>query len=188
MSNSYLVPILTRSGKQNASLLTARKQDMPINWDFAWSELWEQTDFDCQNIIKLVYADQIFGLIRYGVYPYPYQDKPLYLEIEQVETNPVSRGKTDDRIIQPIGKWLIWYATKVSLQECTGTPNSTLVVLTAKDRESLLEYYRDTIQMEYLMPDTIAPGEEGHVFTFSREAAEAFCTRQEQQSGVPILV
>lgn len=188
MSNSYQVPVLFRSNNQTALLTPASREDMPRDWLFDWEGLWQRTNFDCQNIIKLVYANQVFGLIRYGLYPYPYENKPLYLEIEQIEVNPVSLGKTDDRIIKPIGKWLIWYATRISLQESTGTPDGTLVVLTAKDEEGLIEYYRDTVLMEYLMPDTIAPGEDGHVFTFSRAAAGEFCTRQEQQWGVPIVV
>lgn len=62
--------------------------------------------------------------------------------------------------------------------------DGTIAVLTAKDKESLIEYYSNTVQMEYQGPDTIAPGEDGHVFTFSRQAAEQFCTRQEQW-GLP---
>jgi hypothetical protein len=110
--------------------------------------------------------------------------KPVYLEIEQVQANPLSQGKVKDRIIRPIGKWLIWYATRESLQKCIGGTDGTIAVLTAKDKELLIEYYSNTVQMEYQGPDTIAPGEDGHVFTFSRQAAEQFCTRQEQW-GLP---
>lgn len=184
MSNSYVVPILTRSNKETALITPARKEDMPNDWGFDWHGLWERTDFDCQNIVKLVYAKQVFGLIRYGLYPYPYQEKPVYLEIEQVQANPLSQGKAKDRIIRPIGKWLIWYVTRESLQKCIGGTDGTIAVLTAKDKESLIEYYSNTVQMEYQGPDTIAPGEDGHVFTFSRQAAEQFCTRQEQW-GLP---
>jgi len=131
---------------------------MPNNWSFAWSEFWQNTDFDCQNIIKLVYNDEVWGLVQYGLYPYP--DPPKFIEVEHLEANPQSRGEIENRLIEPIGKWLIWYATKVGLRYCQGKEHDPLVVLVALEQAIL--YYRDKVQMEQLESITIAPGEDGY--------------------------
>ncbi len=185
---SYLVKVHIQQTTQQTVLLTpATAEDMPNNWSFAWSELWQKTDFDCQNIIKLVYNDEVWGLVRYGLYPYhdPYTDPPKYIEVEHLEGNPQSRGKVANRFLEPIGKWLIWYATKVGLQYCqvTDKDNDPLVVLVAL--EQAVFYYRDKVQMEYLGCETIAPGEEGYGFRFLKKAATAFCQRHESQWGEP---
>ena len=178
---SYQVTIQTQSaGEQVAVLYPAKAEEMPTNWTFDWSALWQSTDFDCQNIVKLVYAGQVWGLVRYGLYPYP--GNPKFLEIEQLEANPTSRGEDTNRLIKPIGQWLIWYATKVGLQYCLEDGN-TLIFLVSLD--SAVGYYRYRIQMEYLEPVTIAPGEDGYAFRFSRTDAAGFCRRHESQWGVP---
>lgn len=102
---SYLVSVQTRdAGQQTALLTSALSGDMPTDWIFDWPGLWQRTDISCQNIIKLVYEEQVWGLVRYGLYPYP--GTPRFLEIEQLEANPTSRGETAFRLIEPIGKWL----------------------------------------------------------------------------------
>lgn len=188
MSPSYQVSIQVASDNQTAVLTPASKEDMPVNWLFNWDNLYQETDFDCQNIIKVVYADQNFGLIRYGLYPYADGTEPLYLEIEQIETNPACRFEINNRPIRPIGIWLIWYAVKLGLEKCVGTPTGVVILLTAKDKDTLIEYYRDIVQMKYERSAVIAPGEDGHVFTFSRQQAEQFCTRHEKQWGIPTLM
>ncbi|MFQ4143653.1 hypothetical protein [Chlorogloeopsis sp. ULAP02] len=80
---SYEVKVRLKSRiEQVAFLSPAKVDDMPTNWSFDWSGLWQRTDFECQNIVKLVYAGQIWGLVRYGLYPYP--GSPEFLEIEQL--------------------------------------------------------------------------------------------------------
>lgn len=118
LRGSYLVSVQTReTGQQTALLTSALSSDMPTDWTFDWPGLWQRTDISCQNIVKLVYQEQVWGLVRYGLYPYP--GTPRFLEIEQLEANPTSRGEIALRLIQPIGKWLIWYSTKVGLQSCS---------------------------------------------------------------------
>ncbi|MFQ4143652.1 hypothetical protein [Chlorogloeopsis sp. ULAP02] len=87
-----------------------------------------------------------------------------------------------ERLIEPIGKWLIWYATKVGLEYCQGEAEALLIFLVSLD--TAVSYYRDKVQMEYLKPVTIAPGEDGYAFRFSRTAA-AFCERHESEQGMP---
>lgn len=182
---SYQVKVRFQLTGENCAVVSpAQLQDMPNHWTFDWPGLWKRTDFDCQNIIKLVYSEQVWGLARYGIYPYPYP--PQFLEIEQLEANPTSQGESNQRLIEPIGKWLIWYCTKVGLQYCSGTNNDTIVTLVSL--ANAISYYRDVIQMEYLDAVTIAPGEDGYAFRFSRTAATAFCQRHEAQWGVPTVL
>ena len=102
---SYLVSVLTRdAGNQTALLTSALFEDMATDWTFDWPVLWQRTDISCQNIIKLVAQEQVWGLVRSGLYPYP--GTPRFLEIEQLEANPTSRGEIAFRLIEPIGKWL----------------------------------------------------------------------------------
>jgi hypothetical protein len=181
---SYQVKIQTQSGEEKLAVLCpATAEDMPNNWTCAWSSFWQNTDFNCQGIIKLVYVDQIWGLVRYGLYPYP--GVPKFLEIENLEAHPRSRGELTKRSLSPIGKWLIWYCINVALQCCTVTENAPLVILVSL--ENAMSYYRDVIQMEYCGSTTIAPGEDGYAFRFSPTAAAAFCQRHENEWGIPNL-
>ncbi|EDX74512.1 hypothetical protein MC7420_4036 [Coleofasciculus chthonoplastes PCC 7420] len=182
---SYQVKVqLQSAGEQLAVLSPATEEEMQNDWTFNWSSLWQRTDFDCQNIVKLVYSGQVWGLVRYGLYPYP--GTPRFLEIEQLEANPTSRGERTDRLLVPIGKWLIWYSTKVGLQYCSGSANDPLIGLVSL--ASAVAYYRDVIQMEYLDAVTIAPGEDGYAFRFLRTAAATFCQRHEREWGIPTLL
>jgi len=182
---SYQVKIQDRSaGEQVALILAAKEDDMPRDWSFSWSSLWKNTDFECQNIVKLVYTDRMWGLVRYGLYPYP--GSPKYLEIEQLEAYPTSQDESADRPIAPIGKWLIWYCIEIALTYCIVPENKPLVVLVSL--ESAVSYYRDVIMMEYLGPAPGPPGEDLYAFRFSPTAARSFCERQENQYGVPTLV
>lgn len=179
---SYQVNVTIESvGQQLALLSPAKKQDMPTNWTFNWRVLWENTDFECQNIIKLSYGNQVWGLIKYGVYPYP--GEPSFVEIEQLEANPTSRGGLEKRFIEPIGKWLIWYAVKVGIQFCLILPETPLIILVSLN--DAVSYYRDKIQMEYLGTATIAPGEDGYAFRFFQREAINFCQQHESIYGVP---
>ena len=181
---SYQVQVRIESSVDEIAIIsTAQEQDMPTNWSFDWLSLWLNTNFDCQNIVKLVYKDKVWGLVRYGLYPYP--GSPKFLEIEQLEANPLSRGEDSERFIEPIGKWLIWYATRVALKFCHVAAHEPLVVLVALD--NAVSYYSDKIGMEYLGATTIAPGEDGYAFRLSRSAAKSFCKKQESLRGVPKL-
>lgn len=86
--------VLDSSGDiQQAFLLPATLVDIPREWSFDWPGIWSSSDFDCQGIIKFVYENQVLGLIRYGLYPYP--GTPAFLEVEQLEANPA------DRFVEP---------------------------------------------------------------------------------------
>lgn len=179
---SYHVPVKTLSaGTQLALLTPAALDDMPTDWNFDWLSLWQATDFECQNIVKLAYKSQIWGLVRYGLYYYP--EPPSFLEIEQLESNAANQGEATARLIEPVGKWLIWYATQVGLKFCSGS-NSTLITLVSL--EEAVAYYIDKVRMEYLGSTRISPEEDGYAFKFSRTEAEVFCHKQQIECGTPI--
>jgi hypothetical protein len=166
-----------------AILAPALIADMPPNWSFAWPEFWQDVDFACEQIIKLVYEQEILGLIRYGLYPYPLgaRKESLYLVVEHLEALP--KGQ---RLVDPVGKWLMWYACKAALEFCSPESQKPLVTLIALEQAE--PYYKNQIKMEFRGCKTIAPGEEGYVFQFSRVEAEAFCRGLESEFGIPRLL
>jgi hypothetical protein len=183
---SYAVTVHSPDGAKTAVLSPAAVEDMPSNWDFFWSILWENTSFEYQNIAKLTCEGQVWGLVRYSVYPISDRQNVMVLEIEHLEANPISRGEVDRRLVEPIGKWLIWYAARVALQYCLCADDDTAIVLAAVP--DAVDYYRDVIEMEYLGVAPSAPGEDAYAFRFTRAAATAFCSRQEQEWGIPTAI
>ena len=178
--NTYEIRIQTSSSERELALLTsATESDMPVNWTCAWQTIWNKMDSDCQGIIKLVYQNQIWGLMRYGIYPYP--GIPNNLVIEHLEANPISQGQIVNRLVQPIGKWLIWYAIQKALETCNIDDNDSLLVLISL--EDAFDYYRDTIKMEYVEDVTLAPGEDGYVFRFTKKQAIAYTQKHQSQWG-----
>ena len=178
--NTYRISIQTNNKEKESAILTSASElDMAVNWSCDWRNIWQKMDNDCQTIIKLVYQQQICGLMRYGIYPYP--GIPKFLEIEHLEANPRSQGKLVNRLVNPIGKWLIWYAIQTALQTCNISDNDPLVILVSL--EEAFEYYRDTIGMEYLGSTTLAPGEDGYAFRFTKKQAIAYSQRHENQWG-----
>lgn len=182
---AYQVSVKIKDVNNQMAVLTpATGEDMPTDWSFDWPGFWQKTDFDCENIVKLVYEEQIWGLVRYGLYPYP--GSPKFLEIEHLETNPTSRGQKTERLIEPVGKWLIWYAIQVGLRYCAEGVSDRFILL--ESVEDAFTYYRDIIQMQYIAPKTTPSGEDLYVFRFSREEARAFCLRQESEWTVPSFI
>jgi hypothetical protein len=141
---SYQVKVLIESNTEEVAFISpATIDDMPTNWSCNWLNICNETAFYCQNIVKLVYRNKIWGLIKYSLYPYTYPDlnPPIYLEINNLEAHPTSRGDVATRLIEPIGKWLIWYATKVAFKFCQVTPVESFVWLESLDKA--VPYYRD---------------------------------------------
>lgn len=166
-----------------ARLEPARKEDMPSpgKWCFNWKALWERTNFDYQSIIKISYNKSILGLVRYAVYLSSETNKPYLLEILHLESTP-----KDLRLVEPLGKWLMWYAVETGLQFCTPSKDDTLITLDSV--EDAITYYRDIIEMEPLGWVTIAPGEDGYAFRFVLKEAQKFCQRQTAVYGYPTRI
>jgi hypothetical protein len=145
-----------------------------------WLYFWSRLDSDCEAIVKLEAEGSVQGLIHIALYPYPLQaNRPEYLEIIHIETI-----QSPNRLVTPVGLYLIWYAAKTSLDfDCTGNDDGSIIELDAL--ESAIDYYRDKVMMEGRGCRSIAPGEEGYAFRFSQAQAIEFCTRIEQQYGIP---
>ncbi|AFZ55832.1 hypothetical protein H6G54_26945 [Anabaena cylindrica FACHB-243] len=181
----YQVKVLIESSSEEIVFISsAIIDDLPTNWTCNWLNIWNETAFYCQNIVKLVYNGQVWGLVKYSLYPYFYPElaPPIFMEINNLEAHPTSRGDASARLIEPIGKWLVWYAIKVALEFCQAKAEEPLVILEAVD--DAVSYYRDKVQMEYLGFSRSTPsGEDLYAFRFSRTAAEQFCQRQESEWG-----
>lgn len=181
----YRVRVLDRYGIElDAYLEPALEEDMPSlsssDWTFNWCEFWQNTDFDCEAIIKLSCQEEVLGLVRFGLYPYPFlDDAAQYLEILHLEC--VSKLI---RSVNPVGFWLLWYAFQIGLQYCVGEADGTLFRLDSL--EEAIPYYRDKVKMEELGWTTIAPGESGYAFRFTQFGAQEFCKEVEQEYGCPV--
>lgn len=181
----YRVKVLDKSGiKLDAYLEPALEEDMPPmsspNWTFDWRGFWKNTDFDCEAIIKLSCRGGVLGLVRFGLYPYPFPgDAPEYLEILHLQC--VSKQR---RQVNPVGFWLLWYAIQIGLQYCVGDADGTLIRLDSL--EDAIPYYRDKVNMEGLGWTNVAPGETGYAFRFTQVGAQEFRSRVEQEYGCPV--
>jgi hypothetical protein len=161
-----------------ATLFIANVEDMPLNWRCNWLNLWDSSDFDCQAIIKMSYKQKLVGLLKLSLYP-PLSDSslaPHFLEINNIEA-------LSHREFNPVGFWLIWYACNIALLTCTAADDESLVILDSL--EEAMTYYRDKVMMEFQGLTTIAPGEDGYAFSFTRQGATDFCRRIESRYGKP---
>lgn len=177
--SSCYVPVHDSSNdKKNALISPATKQDIPTNWQCDWENIWNQTQFECESIMKFSYEEQVLGLIKFGFYPYTgegIQDFK-FMEILNLECVP-----KDTRLVNPVGSWLIWHAAVMASIVCKPDPDEGLILLTSvKDS---ISYYRDKLGMDEIGWVTIAPGEDGYAFRFTKEGAAKFCRRQESDYG-----
>jgi transcriptional regulator with XRE-family HTH domain len=149
------------------------------DWSCNWQRFWNKADWDCECIVKLTFRGKILGLIHFALYPYPpVNNIAEYLEILHIECKDQR-----NRLITPVGFWLIWYATEIALEYCQGNSSGSIVELDAL--EEAIYYYRDKVMMEEIGWTTIAPGEEGYAFKFSQSSAQQFCQRIEIKYGIP---
>lgn len=143
-----------------------------------WPDFWKGADFNCEAFVKFMYRGQTIGLIRFALYPYPVNNgQAEFVEIMNIES---IRGKL--KIPFPVGRWLIWYAAKVSaVFNCTADERGS--VLTLISLESAMDYYRNQVKMEGLGWTTISPYEDGYAFRFSKQQASEFCDRTQSTYG-----
>lgn len=181
----YKVNVIDNLGiKLDAYLEPAKEEDMSSmgspNFTFAWRELWQKSDFDCEAIIKLSHQGKVLGLIRFGLYPYYLSgDPPEYIEVLHLQC--VSKER---RLVNPVGFWLLWYAAQIGFNYCISETDGTFFRLDSL--EDAIPYYRDKVSMEELGWTNISPGKEGYAFRFTQERAKEFCTRIEQEYGYPL--
>ena len=180
---SYQVPIQTSHRKKQLALLgPAQKCEMPNDWDCSWQEFWNKTNFEFGGIISLKWDGRVFGLVSYSLYPD--KKKPQGIFISHLEALPSSRGDSAQRILKPIGRWLIWYVATVALQKCLVDGSTPYIILLTSGTEAV-DYYRDKIGMHYIGPESLGPDEDGYGFGFSSAASAKFCKEQEARYGSP---
>jgi hypothetical protein len=185
-SPTYTVKILRDGLCDDAYLSEASNSDIgeiSLSQDFQcdWSRLWENTDFNCEAIVKLVYQGKIQGIIKFAFYPHPAPDGvPQFTEILNIECLP-----RQGRITSPVGLWLIWYAVKMCFEfGCSGDSSNSILILTSV--EPAIQYYKDKVKMEALQWTTLSPSEAGYAFRFSKSQAIEFLTRIESKYGEAI--
>ncbi|WP_017653168.1 hypothetical protein [Fortiea contorta] len=111
---AYHVPVKIEGEKvKNALLSPAQLSDMPKNWTYPWTEIWNNNRTERLTIVKMSVESELWGLVQYGIFP---KNNPSIVVIDNLETNPLCRGKKTIRLVEPVGKWLIWYCVNVELK------------------------------------------------------------------------
>jgi len=178
----YLVPVKTKgASSQLAMLAPASIDDMPEDWNFPWVDIWKASNREGLIVIKMVFEDKIWGLVEYGIFP---PKKNELVLITHIETNPLSRGKIPNRLVKPVGQWLIWYCVKVGLHYCSGIEKRLLLFAKA----GIFDYYYRIIGMHHDKTVDLSPGEKVHAFEFSEASALKYSQSLESECGMPIQI
>jgi hypothetical protein len=171
----FLVPVLNFGLTNKALLRSTNSADVPQpEWIFNWEHIYKTSKSEKRILATLEFENKVMGLISFAI-----AGSPSLITIENLEVNPLTQGNTrQGRLAEPIGKWLIWYCIKIGLLICTR--ENPFVILFASSSSKL--YYQRAIGMTYKNSIFLNNGEV-HVFTFDRQAANAFCNNQEKKYG-----
>jgi hypothetical protein len=166
--------------KSYALLIPINDFDKPItgNWSFPWEdEIRKSAKSEKRILVKLEYEKKVLGLVSYIF------DKSRNIVIvEHLE----SQKNMQDRLIDPVGKWLLWYCYRVSLDFCLGEELSNKPLILLYSTSKAFRYYKEKIKMTY--NDSIRLGEgEVHVFTDSRKRSEEYVQSLIRQYGQAIF-
>jgi len=180
----YEVPIQTNislktSLKTMATIGPASANDMPTNWTYPWTDFWNANSIEGLTIIKMFRGEDLLGLVQYGLFPTA--RNPSFLAIDRIEANPDTRHGKPSRLVEPIGKWLIWYCIETSLKYCSGDEKLLFLFSTNES----FDYYNKIIGMEYKDAVNFHPGEV-HAFSLSKIHALQYKQKQEECWGIPI--
>lgn len=189
----WKVPVKNPNGQVEYAILSnfsaSDLVQLPSSLGFPWSHISTITDPDWQQITKISYDQKIQGLIRYEIQPQPEVEDPsdiLGLDHKFIFILHLEAIKGSERLVEPLGKWLIWYAAKVASQICSGTEKGLLVGLVAIP--SARAYYEDKVGMSNDGITDLPDGSSGYAFSFNRQQAEHFCKQHEQQHGSPVQI
>ena len=196
---SFLVPVITSRGQPATAFIGPITQDnLPKDWSCNWESIWSYTDFDTQAIIKMTEGKNLWGLMRYTLFSYDSEkqnNRADFLFIENIEAHPArqptgnyayrekKRPKAPSPFINPVGKWLIWYACNTALEYCEAEP----VLGLAADLNAVA-YYRDIIGMSMVNTGLKAIGGDDYAFSLDRNEAQDFCDLQSSAYGNPQAV
>ncbi len=186
---TYQVSVVRNTGQlDSATLKPAEAKDMLFpSLTFQWQQIWQQTWFGWEGIVKLTYDNHSMGLMQFAIQPEaePEDDQlipvkqPGFLEVIFLE----AVKNTEERLIDPIGKWLLWYAVQVAFEYCEGSRNGSILGLLSKPEAC--SYYGDKIGMEYGNFTITPQGSNTTPFKFNREQAEQFCEQLYAEYGYP---
>ena len=193
----YQVLVKTKESVPLAGIVgPASRENLPEDWDFEWPYIWDRTDFSGQSIITLSVEGVIWGVVKFGLYPYGAAGVcPEVMVIEQIEAHP-SRNKRRSPFlkppppspapapyIDPVGRWLIWYACQIALDNCHPEEGKPLIVLSAVF--DAVDYYIDIIGMKMADDNISSYEEDGYGFSFDTDEAEDFWSMQHVSFGKP---
>ncbi len=176
------VPITLNSNsrKDYAILIPINDSDQPTtgNWLFPWEdEIRKSAKSEKRILVKLEYEKNVLGLVNYII-----GENRNTLVVEHLET----AQNVQDRLVEPIGKWLLWYCYKVGVKFCLGTDveDNSLIFLFSKPKA--FNYYKEKIGMTYKNSIRLEQGEV-YAFTDSRSRAQEYIQSLITQYGQPIF-
>jgi hypothetical protein len=177
------VPITLKANgeKSYAILIPINDSDKPItgNWLFPWeNEIRQSAKSEKRILVKLEYENKILGLVSYIV-----GNSQKSLVVEHLE----ARQNMKDRLVEPIGKWLLWYCYKVGVDFCLGTETEDKPLILVFSKPKSFDYYKEKIGMTYKYSLHMTGEGEVHAFTDSRIRAKEYIQSLITQYGQPIL-
>ncbi|MDX2255928.1 MAG: hypothetical protein NW214_10455 [Pseudanabaenaceae cyanobacterium bins.39] len=176
------VPITLNSNSKNdyAILMLINESDEPITdyWSFPWeTDIRKSAKSEKRVLVKFEYKKKILGLVSYVVGRHQNS-----LVIEHLET----KQNVQDRLVEPIGKWLLWYCYKVATSFCLGTDAKDMPLIFLFSKPRAFNYYKEKIGMTYQKSIRLGEGEV-YAFTDSRIRAEKYIESLITQYGQPIF-
>jgi hypothetical protein len=145
---AYVIKFVRDNSPDNAYLTLVNESDilsLDSSFECNWKELWNQSDFNCEALVKLTYQGRIQGLIKFAFYPSPVTNE-IY---EFTEILNIESSSKKDRPVSPVGLWLIWYVVRVCLDfGVSGDEKGSILQLISL--ESAIQYYENKVMMERL--------------------------------------
>lgn len=175
-----LITLKANGEKSYAILIPINDSDKPItgNWLFPWEdEIRRSGKSEKRILVKLEYENKVLGLVSYIL-----GKSRNLLIVEHLETSQ----NLKDRLIEPIGKWLLWYCYKVGINFCldTDVEDNPLILVVSKPKA--FNYYKEKIGMTYKNSIRLDQGEV-YAFTDSRNRAKEYIQNLIAQYGQTIF-
>ncbi len=173
----------------HALLMPAERADMlSQSLKFNWNDIWMTTFFGWEGIVKCVYKGSVKGLMQYAIQPEAEPEDDNFVPIKQpgfVEVVYLEAVQDiEQRLIDPVGYWLMWYAVQTALQYCEGSKNNSVLGLLSKPESC--SYYKNKVKMDYGSFTTNTPsGTTATPFRFTDKAAQSFCNGLQTSYGRP---
>lgn len=174
------ITLKTNGEKSYAILIPINDSDKLItgNWLFPWeNEIRKSAKSEKRILVKLEYEKKILGLVAYII-----GESQNTLVVEHLET----KQNMKDRLVEPIGKWLLWYCYRVGIDFGLGTDVEDTPLIFLFSKPKAFNYYKEKIGMTYRNSTRLEKGEV-YAFTDSRNRAKEYIQSLIAQYGQPIL-